>query len=160
MLTNMVIMKMSVSRKGFTLVEIMIVVAIIGLLAALGIPKMLGAGNKTRKVRFAREIQAAGHAFVQYACDHGDYPADKTPAQMPNGMAEYLNGFPWFDDTVIGGQWDWDYGVFGIRAGVSVKSPNWNNDQMQEIDAMIDDGNLGSGQFRQRPGGYIYILEE
>ena len=32
--------------------------------------------------------------------------------------------------------------------------------QMQEIDAMVDDGNLGSGQFRQRPGGYIYILEE
>jgi len=79
---------------------------------------------------------------------------------MPTEMAEYLGGFPWSEDTVIGGQWDWDYGVFGVTAGVSVKSPKWGNEQMQEIDALIDDGNLGSGQFRQRPGGYIYILEE
>ncbi len=138
----------------------MIVVAIIGLLAALAIPDMLKAGTDTRKARFAREIQSAGHAFVQYAFDQGDYPADKHPAQIPNGMADYLRGFPWTEDTVIGGQWDWDYGVFGVIAGVSVKSPNWGNEQMQEIDAMIDDGDLGSGQFRQRSGGYIYILEE
>jgi len=137
----------------------MITTSIIGLLASLGIPNMLKAGNNTRKVRFAREIRIIGHAFVQYAFAHGDYPADKTPAQMPNGMAEYLSGFPWSEDTVIGGQWDWDYKVFGITAGVSVKSPNWNSEQMQEIDVLIDDGNLGSGQFRSRPGGYIYILE-
>ena len=148
------------SRKGFTLVEIMIVTSIVGLLAAIGVPSMLGAGQNTRKARFAREIKAAGHAFVQYALDHGDYPADKTPAQMPNGMGEYLSRFPWSEETVIGGQWDWDYEVFGVHAGVSVKSPNWDSEQMQEIDAMIDDGNLGSGQFRQRSGGYIYILEE
>jgi len=159
-LVDGLIMESFASRKGFTLVEIMIVVAIIGLLAALGIPNMLEAGQDTRKARFSREIQAAGHAFVQYAFDHGEYPADKTPTQMPNGMAEYLNGFPWSEDTVIGGQWDWDYGVFGITAGVSVKSPNWNTERMQEIDAQIDDGNLASGQFRQRSGGYIYILEE
>lgn len=148
------------SRRGFTLVEIMIVVAIIGLLAALGIPKMLKAGQETRKARFAREIQAAGHAFVQYAFDHGEYPSDKTPGQMPDGMAEYLKNFPWAEETVIGGQWDWDYGVFGVVAGVSVKSPDWKDEQMQGIDAMIDDGNLSSGQFRSRSGGYIYVLEE
>lgn len=138
----------------------MIVTAIIGLLAAMGIPKMLAAGQDTRAARFAREIKAAGHAFVQYAFEHGEYPADKTPAQMPAGMDDYLSGFPWSEETVIGGHWDWDYGVFGVIAGVSVKSPNWNDEQMQKIDARIDDGNLGSGHFRQRSGGYIYILEE
>ncbi len=148
------------SKRGFTLVEIMIVVAIIGLLASLAIPSMRNAGNETRSARFAREIKSAGHAFVQYAFDHSEYPGDKTPSQMAEGMAEYLNGFPWSEDTVIGGQWDWDYKVFGIHAGVSVKSPKWGDEQMQKIDTKIDDGNLGSGQFRKRPGGYIYILEE
>lgn len=137
----------------------MITVSIIGLLSAIGIPSMRGAGQNTRKTRFAREIKTAGHAFVQYAFAHGDYPADKTPGQMPDGMAEYLNKFPWDEKTVIGGQWDWDYEVFGIHAGVSVKSPNWGDEEMQEIDEMIDDGNLASGQFRKRSGGYIYILE-
>ncbi|MCK4563337.1 MAG: prepilin-type N-terminal cleavage/methylation domain-containing protein [Verrucomicrobia bacterium] len=153
-------METFVSRKGFTLVEIMIVTSIVGLLASLAIPSMRNAGIKTRSTRFAREIKAAGHAFVQYALDHGDYPADKNPEQMPNGMGEYLSRFPWSEETVIGGQWDWDYEVFGVHAGVSVHSPKWSSEQMQEIDAMIDDGNLGSGQFRQRSGGYIYILEE
>jgi len=152
--------KVHTKKHGFTLVEIMITTSIIGLLASLSIPNMLKAGNNTRKARFARDIQTAGHAFVQYAFIHGDYPADKTPSQMPNGMADYLKAFPWSDQTVIGGQWDWDYEVFGVHAGVSVKSPNRTTEQMQEIDAMIDDGNLSSGSFRQRAGGYIYILEE
>jgi prepilin-type N-terminal cleavage/methylation domain-containing protein len=153
-------MKTRISSNGFTLTEIMIVVSVIGLLAALGIPKMLESGRRTRAARFAREIKAAGHAFVQYAFDHGAYPADKTPAQMPDGMAPYLAGFPWFEETVIGGQWDWDYGVFGVTAGVSVKAPDWESEQVRLIDELIDDGNLAGGHFRQRSGGYIYILEE
>ena len=153
-------MKRPVSSKGFTLVEIMIVVAIIGLLAAIGVPKMLEAGRRTRTARVAREFKTAGHAFVQYAVENGDYPADKLPAQIPDGMNEYLAGFPWTEETVIGGQWDWDYGVFGVIAGVSVKSPKWDSTRMAAVDNLIDDGNLGSGQFRARTDGYIYILEE
>lgn len=148
------------SKKGFTLVEIMIVVAIIGLLASLAIPSMLAAGQDTRSARFAREIQNAGHAFVQYSFDHGDYPADKNPAQMPTGMLDYLTGLSWSEETVIGGSWDWDYLQFGITAGVSVYAPNWGDDQMVEIDELIDDGNLSSGQFRKRSSGYIYVIEE
>jgi prepilin-type N-terminal cleavage/methylation domain-containing protein len=147
-------------NRGFTLVEVMIVVAIIGLLAALSVPAMLEAGTKTRARRFAREIKVAGHAFVQYASENGEYPADKTPAQMPDGMAAYLKGFPWAEETLIGGNWDWDYGVFGVHAGVSVQSPDWNDDYMTKIDSVIDDGNLNTGQFRKRTGGYMYILEE
>ncbi|MCF7816527.1 MAG: type II secretion system GspH family protein [Kiritimatiellales bacterium] len=152
-------MKPTQSKSAFTLVEIMIVVAIIGLLASLGLPNLLKAGKKSRSARFAREIKNAGHAFVQYAFDHGTYPPDKTPTEMPVGMAEYLKGFPWAEDTVIGGQWDWDYGQFGVSAGVSVYSPGWSSAQMQEIDAMIDDGNLATGEFRERASGYIYVLE-
>lgn len=153
-------MKAAHPKSGFTLVEIMITTSIIGLLASLGVPNMVKAGQNARNTRFAREIKAAGYAFVQYAFEYGDYPADKNPSQMPNGMAEYLSGFPWNEDTVIGGQWDWDYEVFGIHAGVSVRSPDADEEQMRKIDAIIDDGNLGSGQFRQRSGGYIYIIEE
>lgn len=154
-------MRMNVSGKnGFTLVEIMIVVAIIGLLAALSVPAVLEAGINARARRFAREIKTAGHAFVQYAAENGDYPADVTPAQLPDGMAPYLEDFPWYEKTVIGGVWDWDFGQFGTRAGVSVYEPDWNDEGMAKIDAVIDDGNLNTGQFRKRSNGYMYILEE
>jgi len=148
------------NKKGFTLVEIMIVVAIIGILSAISIPAMLRAAEKARARRFAREIQAAGHAFVRFSFDHGEYPADRTPAQMPDGMAEYLTGFPWTEETVIGGSWDWDSGQFSTLAGVSVYLPDWTDSRMMEIDRVIDDGNLATGQFRKRASGYIYVLEE
>ncbi len=147
-------------KKGFSLLEIMIAVSIIGLLAALSVPAVLNAGERGRARRFAKEIKSAGHAFVQYAFENGDYPGDNTPSEIPGGMNEYLAGFPWTESTVIGGSWDWDYNVFGILAAVSVKSPDWENDRMIDIDKIIDDGNLSSGQFRQRTGGYMYVLEE
>lgn len=147
-------------RKGFTLLEILVVVAVIGLLLLLGIPNLRQARQKTQRTRFACDIKTAGHAFAQNAANQGGYPADTQAGKMPNGMAEYLSGFPWNEDTIIGGRWEWDYMVHGITAGVSVKSPNFGLEQMQQIDATIDDGDLSTGLFRQRPGGYIYILEE
>jgi len=138
----------------------MIVVAIIGLLSIIGLPNMLQAGQASRDKRFARNVVTAAHAFLQFSLMTGDYPPDNLPAQMPIGMEGYLSRFPWEQDTAIGGQWDWDYNVFGVIAGVSVKSPNRTAEQMRAIDEVIDDGSLDSGIFRVRSGGYIYVIEE
>jgi prepilin-type N-terminal cleavage/methylation domain-containing protein len=147
-------------KRGFTLVEIMISTAIIGLLAAIAVPSMYQANLKTRGNRIARELKVAGQAFMQYAFETGNYPGDKLPGQMPDGMAPYLANMAWMKKTAIGGNWDWDYGQFGVKAAVSVKSPDWKDDRMVAIDRTIDDGNLATGQFRMRSGGYMFILEE
>lgn len=140
--------------------EILIVVAIIGLLAAIAIPAMLRNGERARSNRFIRDIQAASYAFLQYALDHGDYPPDSTPGLMPAGMSDYLGNVKWTQTTVIGGKWDWDKGQFGYAAGVSVYEPDRDAAGMLKIDKIFDDGNLSSGSFRQRANGYIYIIEE
>ena len=74
-------------------------------------------------------------------------------------MLEYLGRFPWTQPTSLGGQWDWDDGQFGFKAGVSVYQPAAPVSQMQKIDQLIDDGDLATGGFRARSGGYISVIE-
>jgi prepilin-type N-terminal cleavage/methylation domain-containing protein len=146
---------------GFTLVEVMIVVAIIGLLAAIAAPAYAKARTNAQNACFIADLRTAKHAFLQYSFDHrGTYPPDVWPAIVPAGMAEYLGTFPWTQTTPIGGQWDWDNGQFGSKAGVSVYQPAAGQAQMRQIDQMIDDGDLSTGSFRERAAGYISIIED
>ena len=154
----MVHMKRS-SKLGFTLVEILIVVAIIGLLAALAVPNFLKAWRRAQNARFVADLRVAVTAFEMRCTEKCSFPPDTMPGQIPQGMAEYLSKMRWTEDTPIGGQWDWDNGQFGSKAGVSVYQPKATDKQMEEIDLMIDDGDLATGVFRKRSDGYIYIIE-
>jgi len=145
---------------AFTLVEIMIVMAIVGLLAAIAIPGFMRARENAQNSRYGSDIRVATTAFIQYSIDAGHYPADASPAIIPNGMGEYLKNVHWTNLDVFGGKWDWDYEQFGTKAGVSTYQPTASLSQLKKYDAMIDDGNLATGGFRARDSGYISVIEE
>ncbi len=146
-------------RNGFTLVELMIVVAIIGMLTVLAVPSFVRARREVQTNIFISEIKMAVAAFTQYSIEHNAYPPDTTPRVIPPGMAPYLEKMRWTERTSIGGYWDWDYEQFGFKAGVSVYLPGRSAAEMEKIDARIDDGDLNTGNFRRRNQGYIYIIE-
>jgi type II secretory pathway pseudopilin PulG len=137
----------------------MIVVAVIGLLAAIAIPSFVRARERSLNVRFAADLQVAKAAFTEYSVEHGKYPADTMPGVVPEGMVDYLRRIAWTQPTTIGGQWDWDNSQFGFKAGVSIYLPSASIDQMLRIDQIIDDGNLATGEFQSRANGYIGIIE-
>jgi prepilin-type N-terminal cleavage/methylation domain-containing protein len=148
----------SFGSRGFTLVEIMVVVVIIGLLAALAIP----AAQRTRRAainsRFLNDLRIVRDAAETYAMENGGWPPDGSSA-IPPELAVYLKkGFD--PASPIGGTWDWDMNVFGITAGIAVQGPTISTEQLIEIDKKIDDGDLSTGHFRTRSGGVIYILED
>lgn len=61
---------LSRSRKGFTLVEIMIVVAIIALLAAIAVPNFLRARKRSQATRILEDLRLIDAATDQYAIEY------------------------------------------------------------------------------------------
>lgn len=138
----------------------MIAVGIVGLLAAMALPNIYKARKNAQNAAFAANLRVAMEAFEMYAAEQGDYPPDVTPGIIPEKMSDYLGRFGWAEETPIGGNWDWDNGQFGHTAGVSVYQPSVNESQMEDIDTLIDDGDLDSGIFQSRDSGYIYLIED
>src|SRR5213080_99175 len=58
------------NQKGFTLVEIMIVVAIIALLAAIAVPGFLRARKRSQASRILNDLRMIDSALDQYAIEH------------------------------------------------------------------------------------------
>ena len=62
--------KFNNTRAGFTLVEIMIVVAIIALLAAIAVPNFIRARKRSQATRILNELRILNEAVDLYAIEH------------------------------------------------------------------------------------------
>jgi len=85
------------SRRAFTLVEILLVVTIIGILAALVIPRIAGTGERARVTAAQADINGGiKSALGQYEVDNGFYPKSlndliQQPSNAKNWHGPYLD---------------------------------------------------------------------
>jgi prepilin-type N-terminal cleavage/methylation domain-containing protein len=77
-------------RRGFTLVELVVVVFVIAILAAIAIPNMQSALMRARAAAAVGDLQVVRQAVYQYLGDKHQWPPDASVGVVPAGMAEYL----------------------------------------------------------------------
>ncbi len=77
-------------NKGFTLIEIMIVVAVLALLATIAVPGLLRARATSHDASAKATLKTIASAAEEYAADHdGNYPEAVT--DLTNAQPPYLN---------------------------------------------------------------------
>ncbi|HEX3890043.1 MAG TPA: type II secretion system major pseudopilin GspG [Verrucomicrobiae bacterium] len=87
--------------QGFTLVEMLLVVAIIGTLAALVIPKIAGTGEHSKEVAAGADIHGGiKTALDRYEIDNGTYPRSLNDLVQAPSDAKHWNG-PYLDQVPV-----------------------------------------------------------
>ena len=125
---------------GFTLIELMVVLVILGVLASLIVPRIMSRPEEARRIKARVDIQSLETALKLYNLDNGDYPTTEqglqalveppTTGTLPKNWREggYLEKGkipedPWGDEYVYlspGSHGDFDiisYGADGEAGG-------------------------------------------
>lgn len=75
-------MKKSLKNQyGFTLIEIMVVVVILGVLAAIVVPRLLNEPEKARRISAATQIRSLEEALGMFKLENGFYPSTEQGLQ-------------------------------------------------------------------------------
>ena len=124
------------SQGGFTLIELMVVILIIGLLATIVVQNLKGATDKAKKIKAQADISAIKTALDRYYLDSSSYPSSdqglaalvsapqngKIPADYPTGgYIEKIPSDPWGNPYVYQSDGDTyllkSYGADGVEGG-------------------------------------------
>ena len=68
-------------KDGFTLIELMVVIVILGILAGLIIPRIMGRPEEARRMKATVQLESIETALRLYKLDNGSYPSTEQGLQ-------------------------------------------------------------------------------
>ncbi len=137
-------------QQGFSLIEIMVVVIILGILASLVVPKIMSRPDDARRVKAKQDILGVQNALELYRLDNGFYPSTDqgllalvkkpTTKPTPTQWKAYLRSLPkdpWGREYLYlnpGQHGEIDIFTFGANGeaggeGINAEIGNWDADQ-------------------------------
>jgi general secretion pathway protein G len=134
-------------RSGFTLLEVMIVVAIIVMLAAFAIPNLIGMQDKAKIDATRVQVKAFEQAVKTYKVKVGDYPGGEGLSALvsgPGGGTEAWTPLMSNEDVNALDQWGnrFQYSFPGSRNPYGSSAPDiWSNGPDRQSGTADDIGN-------------------
>ncbi|MEM7756337.1 MAG: type II secretion system protein [Planctomycetota bacterium] len=152
------------ARLGFSLIELVLVVAILGIVGAIAIPRVTRAGEDAAARSFVRTMQSFAEGAAVFNGMTGGWPADAAVGAAPVELAELVDARAWAAETPIGGNWDAMTNASGVGFAIGVVFGGAldarTSTELAKIDRILDDGSLATGNARLFSGTtYGLILE-
>ncbi len=147
-------------RPGFTLVEMMIVVVIVGMLAVIALPGYRRVRMHSQNTRFISDLRMFTGACETYILTVGDFPPNGTPGVLPTGLEAIIKRTDYEITSPIGGSWNILSNSSGVTFAVGAAGINASDEQLELMDRQHDDGSLTTGQLRKIGDGYYRVITE
>jgi prepilin-type N-terminal cleavage/methylation domain-containing protein len=155
--------------RAFTLVEVMVVVTIIGFLAAAGLPSYRHLTMRSKVTALENDLRQFATAIQTYTLQNGHWPANGDPQVIPPELAAALpDNFTRI--TPIGGVYKWNYDVpadgVTAKAAIVVQTSSGSvvsddEDLFLMIDRQMDDGVLETGNIQVgSTNSLVFIIEK
>ena len=156
-------------KRAFTLVEVMVVIVIIGFLAAAGLPGYRHLTMRSKVTALENDLRQFSTAIQTYTLQNGHWPANGDPQVIPPEMASSLSQ-NFTRPAPIGGVYKWNFDVpadgVTAKAAIVVQTSAGNvltddEDVFLMIDRQMDDGVLETGQIQVgSSNSLVFIVEK
>jgi general secretion pathway protein G len=116
------------AEEGFTLLELLIVVAIVGIVAAIAMPSMQYALDKSKQRVTMTDLRTVGGALTQYYLDQSYYPDGSLTAQQLVPILRVYSGDVPYED-----RWGNEFG-YSANAGSYYSVESFGHDGIDGTD--------------------------